>query len=198
MFYPDFTFCVSCYRFTLKVIRVKRALCSGRKGQLPQAIYIGIILIVHTMSKGGPVGEDEERAILEALESGKTTRQVAEDFDRAPSTISDVAKRNGLDLAERSETKKAAIAKSCYASEARIELVGELLNKAKQLMKSCDSSRDLQYLATAIAIGIDKRRLEEGPGHGEKAGEIKQLFDRMEDGEAADNKAAGDIGNEPS
>ena len=80
------------------------------------------------MSKGGPVGEDEERRIIEALESGRSTRDVGREFDRSHSTIVDVAKRNGLDLADRSETKKAAIAKSCYAAEDRIKLVGELLN----------------------------------------------------------------------
>lgn len=136
------------------------------------------------MSKGGPIGEDEEKRIIEALESGRSTRDVGREFDRSHSTIVDVAKRNGLDLADRSETKKAAIAKSCYAAEDRIKLVGELLNKARSMLKTCDSSRDLQYLATAIAIGIDKRRLEEGPGHGDKSGEIMKLFEKMETDEA--------------
>lgn len=139
------------------------------------------------MAKGGPVGEEEEKAILEALESGKTTREVAKEYDRSPSTISDVAKRNGLDLAERSETKKAAIAKSCYAAEDRIKLIGELLNKAKSLLKTCENARDIQYLATAIAIGIDKRRLEDGPGDVDKAGEIRQLFEKMREEEAAES-----------
>lgn len=143
------------------------------------------------MSKGSPVSEDEEKAILAALESGKTTREVAEEFKRAPSTVSDIARRNGLDFAERARMKKADIARTCYASEERIKLVGELLNKAKQLMKTCDSSRDLQYLATAIAIGIDKRRLEEGPGHGNKSGEITKLFEKMESGEAEDGAPVG-------
>jgi IS30 family transposase len=131
------------------------------------------------MAKGGPVTEDEEKEIIQALESGKTTREVAKEYDRSPSTISDVARRNGLDLAERSETKKAAIAKSCYASEDRIKLVGELLNKARSMLRTCDSSRDLQYLATAIAIGIDKRRLEESTDPSARGGEIRILFEKM-------------------
>ena len=139
------------------------------------------------MSKGGPVTEDEEKAIIKLLESGKTTREVAKEFDRGAGTISRIAQRNGLDLAERSNVKSAALAKSCYASDDRIKLVGELLNKAKQLMKTCDTTRDLQYLATAIAIGIDKRRLEEGPGNGDKAGEIKKLFEKMRDEEEAES-----------
>ena len=131
------------------------------------------------MAKGGPVGEEEEKAILAALESGKTTREVAEAFDRAPSTISDVATRNGLDLADRARMKKADVARTCYASEDRIKLVGELLNKARSMLKTCDSSRDLQYLATAIAIGIDKRRLEESTDPSARGGEIRILFEKM-------------------
>jgi IS30 family transposase len=131
------------------------------------------------VSKGGPVSPEEEKAILAALEEGRSVRDVGREFDRSNSTISDVAKRNGLDLAERSEAKKAAIAKSCYAAEDRIKLIGELLNKAKELMKTCDSSRDLQYLATAIAIGIDKRRLEESTDPSARGGEIRILFEKM-------------------
>ena len=132
------------------------------------------------MSKGPPVTDDEEKAILAALEAGKTTRQVAEEFGRGAGTISRIAQRNGLDLAERSNVKRAALVKSCYASVERIELVGLLLNKAKQLMKTCDTARDLQYLATAIAIGIDKRRLEESTDPAGRGGELRVLFEKMD------------------
>ncbi len=131
------------------------------------------------MSKGGPVGEDEEKAILAALGSGRGVRAVAEDFDRSPSTISGVARRNGFDIAEHVRMKKADLVRTCYASEARVKLVGELLDKARSMLKTCDSSRDLQYLATSIAIGIDKRRLEEAGDPEGKGGEIAELFQRM-------------------
>lgn len=137
------------------------------------------------MSKGGPVSETEEAEILEALEAGLTTHQAAAKFDRAQSTISDVARRNGLDLADRSETKKAAIAKSNYATAERIKLIAEALNKGRELLTSCDNARDFQSIMTGLAIGIDKRRLEEGPGHGDKRGEITMLFDKMREEEAA-------------
>jgi len=149
------------------------------------------------MAKGGPVGEDEEKAILAALESGRSVRDVGREFDRSHSTIVDVAKRNGLDLADRSETKKAAIAKSCYASEDRIKLVGELLNKAKSMVKTCQNPKDLQHLAMVIAIGIDKRRLEDGGGNGDKPGEIKMLFDKMTEEEAKDGEVP-DPGRSPA
>jgi DNA-binding NarL/FixJ family response regulator len=40
------------------------------------------------MAKGGPVGEDEEKAILEALKAGRSVRDVAEEFQRGTGTIS--------------------------------------------------------------------------------------------------------------
>ena len=149
------------------------------------------------MAKGGPVGEEEEKAILEALKSGKTTREVAEAFDRAPSTISDIARRSGMDMAERARMKKADVARTCYASEDRIKLVGELLNKAKSMVKTCQSPKDLQHLAMVIAIGIDKRRLEDGGGNGDKPGEIKMLFDKMTEEEAKDGEVP-DPGRSPA
>lgn len=136
------------------------------------------------MSKGGPVGDEEEKAILAALESGRGVRAVAEDFDRSPSTISGVARRNGFDIAERVRMKKADLVRTCYDSSARIELIGKLLKKAESMMKSCESPRDLQYLATSIAIGIDKRRLEESTDPSARGGEIRALFDQMRDVEA--------------
>jgi len=131
------------------------------------------------MAKGGPVTEDEEKSVVKALEAGRSVRDVAAEFDRGKSTIGNIASRNGLDLVDVHRTKRAASANTCYASEDRIKLVGELLNKAKQLMKTCDSSRDLQYLATAIAIGIDKRRLEESTDPSSRGGELRILFEKM-------------------
>mgnify|MGYP001049923499 CR=1 FL=1 len=140
------------------------------------------------MSKGGPVSENEEVEILEALKSGKSQNQTAKDFDRAPDTIHRIADRHGLVY---TGPKKANEARSCYASAERIKLIGEALNKGRELLKSCDSPRDFQYLMTGFAIGIDKRRLEEGPGYGDKAGEIKKLFEKMETDEPDDGAPMG-------
>ena len=131
------------------------------------------------MAKGGPVAEDEEKAILEALKAGRSVRDVAEEFQRGTGTISRIASRNGLDLGERSTTKRAALIKSCYASEDRIKLIGEALNKGRELLKSCDNPRDFQYLMTGFAIGIDKRRLDESTDPSARGGEIRILFEKM-------------------
>jgi hypothetical protein len=131
------------------------------------------------MARGGPVGEDEEKRIIEALKAGRSVRGVAEEFQRGTGTISRIASRNGLDLGERSTTKRAALIKSCYASEDRIKLIGEALNKGRELLKTCDNPRDFQYLMTGFAIGIDKRRLEESTDTSARGGEIRILFEKM-------------------
>ena len=137
------------------------------------------------MSKGGPVTKAEEKAILDALESGRGVRAVANDFDRSPSTISGVARRNGFDIAEHVRLKKADLVRTCYASEARIKLVGKGLDKVSTLLKTCDNARDLQALAMASAIWIDKRRLEESADQTARGGEIADLFQKMRAEEGA-------------
>lgn len=131
------------------------------------------------MSKGAPVSPEEEKAILEALESGKTTRQVARDFERAPSTVSDIARRSGLDMAERARMKKADIARTCYDSVARIKLIGRGMDKAVELLPQITSPRDLKDWSVAVAVLADKRRLEESTDPSARGGEIRILFEKM-------------------
>jgi len=131
------------------------------------------------MAKGTPVLSEEEAAILEALGDGMSTRQAAKKFNRAKSTIVDVAKRNGLDLGDRSVTKNAAIAKSCYASDARITLIGQCLDKGQSLLDGCNSGREFKDILIGIGIALDKRHLEEaGDGTG-RGGELRLIFDKM-------------------
>lgn len=135
------------------------------------------------------VDDEEEGRILEALREGKTTREVADEFHRSRSTISDVARRNGLDITAHARMKKNHIARTCYASEARIKAVGKLLDKALAMLNTCDNARDLQYIATSIAIGIDKRRLEDPQQPaGSDSGEIVAFFAAMK---AKDQEEAG-------
>jgi hypothetical protein len=131
------------------------------------------------MSKGGPVSEEEEKRILDALEEGKTTRQVARDFERAPSTVSDIARRSGLDMAERARMKKADIARTCYDSVARIKLIGRGMDKAADLLPQITSPRDLKDWSVAVAVLADKRRLEETTDPSARGGEIRALFEKM-------------------
>lgn len=129
------------------------------------------------MAKGGPVTGDEEAAICEALNAGMSQNRVAKAFDRSPSTINRIASENGL---EYSALKKAHEARQFYASSDRIKLIGEGLDKARNLLPEIDNPRDLKDWFLSVAIGIDKRRLEDEDLGGDKGGEITKLFDTME------------------
>ena len=128
------------------------------------------------MAKGTPVSSEEEAAICEALEAGKSQNRVAKDFNRAPDTVHRIAARHGLVY---TAPKNAAIAKSCYASEARITLIGQCLDKGLSLLDGCNSGREFKDILIGIGIALDKRHLEEGGG-GSQLGELKLLFSKME------------------
>jgi len=128
------------------------------------------------LAKGTPVSEAEEAEICEALKSGKSQNQTAKDFDRAPDTIHRIADRNGLVY---TSPKKAHEARTRYASEERIGLLANCLDKGRDLLAECETPRGYKDLMIGIGIGLDKRHQEEGGG-GSSLGEIKLLFSKME------------------
>lgn len=133
------------------------------------------------MARRGPVGETEERSILEALGAGRSIRDIASEFNRSHSTISRVAKRNGFNVADRSETKSAAVCKSNYATDARIKLLGRGMDKATSMLPQIESPRDLKDWSVAVAVMMDKRRLEESTDPAGRGGEIRSLFEKMDE-----------------
>jgi hypothetical protein len=133
------------------------------------------------MSKGGPVGEEEERGILAALKSGKSQTQTAKDFNRSPDTINRIAARYGL---EYSGPKKAAEVHRYRAREARLDFLAKAIEKAESLLEGCEGGRDFQAIMTGAGITIDKFKAEEPTDPTAKGGEIAELFQKMRDEEA--------------
>lgn len=131
------------------------------------------------MSKGGPVGEDEEKAILEALKSGKSQNQTAKAFDRAPDTINRIAARHGLGY---SGPKKAVEVHRYRAREARLEFLAKAIEKAESLLDGCEGGRDFQAIMTGAGITIDKFKVEEAAGEGEGTEALRAFFSAMREG----------------
>jgi len=130
------------------------------------------------MAKWTPVSSEEEAAICEALEAGKSQYQVAKDFSRGSSTISRIATKHGLGHSDP-KTKPAIEARMCYGSEARIKLVNRGLDKASDLLDAIDTPRALKDWFLGVAIGIDKRRLEDEDTNEGRGGELRLIFDKM-------------------
>lgn len=129
------------------------------------------------MSKGGPVSETEEAAILEALKSGKSQNQTAKDFDRAPDTINRIAARHGLGY---SGPKKAVEVHRYRAREARLEFLAKAIEKAEFLLEGCEGGQDFRAIMTGVGITIDKFKVEEGADPSARGGEIRILFEKMQ------------------
>lgn len=105
--------------------------------------------------------EDERTSILDDLRAGESVRGAAQRASRAPSTVSRVAASAGLEI-ERCQTKKATAARRDYDLSARLALLNKVFDQVETLLPTCLKPLEVQQLATALAIAIDKRRLEDG------------------------------------
>ena len=130
----------------------------------------------------GNIMPNEEADILAALDAGISTQKVAKQFNRAQSSISRVAKRNGVNL-DRSRTKKAIQANKAYGLIRRLETSNRSFRKYEELLARCDNANDFKNLAIAYGIITDKRILEDADDGGAKGGEIRQLIEKIKEGE---------------
>jgi len=107
------------------------------------------------------VSDDERAAIESSLRDGQSLSSIAQQFSRSKGTIFNIARQAGITL-ERSATNKATAARVDYSQAERLILLNELFDKARAMADSIDKPLELQQLTTAVAILIDKRRLEDG------------------------------------
>lgn len=112
------------------------------------------------MSKG-PVESAERKKIVALLGQDKTPYAVAKETGRSRPTVCKIAREEGFELNVRA-TKKAAEARRDYALAARLELLNEGFDKAREILPEIKDPGDLQRWFVAVATGIDKRRLEDG------------------------------------
>lgn len=106
---------------------------------------------------------DEERAAIEvALRDGASVGTVAQQSGRGKATVSRIAAAAGIDL-ERSNVNKAAAARKDYGQANRLELINEFFDKTHEMLHTTQlTPLGMQQMATALAILVDKRRLEDG------------------------------------
>jgi hypothetical protein len=118
------------------------------------------------MSKA--ITDEEREKILELLREGFSHGQVARRTGRSQSAVSALAKEYSIEPVYR--MPKAQLAAREYNKVERLNLLNLMFDKASNLLDQSDlTARDFKDLVTAVAICIDKRRLEDG-----KAGEIRE------------------------
>lgn len=107
------------------------------------------------------MGDTERAAIVADLETGLSVRATARKHGRDPSTVSRIGQAAGVDI-QRCQTNKATAARRDYDLTARLALLNKVFDRVEALLPDTDKPLELQQLTTALAIAIDKRRLEDG------------------------------------
>ena len=107
---------------------------------------------------------DEEKALIrEMLEDEQSHNSIARQIGRSQSTVSEFAKREGYSPLPERTPQVANQARRDFAKAERLELLNRAFEIAADMLERGGlSARDFKELMTAVAIGIDKRRLEEG------------------------------------
>lgn len=108
-----------------------------------------------------PLTEPQRTAILADLADGMAVRAAAARHGCSIGTVSNVARAAGVHLNVQ-ETKKAAAARKDWAAAERLDLLNRLFAKAESMLDGVGSELHLQQLTMAVAVLIDKRRLEDG------------------------------------
>ena len=131
--------------------------------------------------------EDEEK-IIGLLLRGKTTRETGELVGRSPSTVSNIAKRHGLDLVAlaHDRLKRAQLVGAYASAEARAAVAVKGLKKGEEILDTTTGARDYRDAMVGLGIGLDKLRLEL-PHDENKGGEILQLVAMLRGEEAEDD-----------
>ena len=79
-----------------------------------------------------PVTPDERAQIIDAIKAGGTCRGVADQFQRSTSTVSKIAKAEGLAF-DRSKTRAATEAKQADNRERRARITSKMLDDIERL-----------------------------------------------------------------
>ena len=98
-------------------------------------------------------------AILEALREGESQNAVARRLGYSTSTVNRVARLNGI---EWHSPEKRPDAAATYSLERRLALLDKVFARAEALVDAASTPHQLQSLAIALGVLIDKRRLEDG------------------------------------
>lgn len=157
-----------------------------------------------------PLDPNKRQAIADAIRAGGKRNQVARDHDVSPSTVTGIARTEGIEHAfDRSATKRATEARSADVAARRVQLKALLVEDAHRLRRllwePCTiykfggkdntlNSVDLdapdfegkRNLMTSVGIAVDKvaalEKIDMGGGVEEAAGLIRDLVDSIRGG----------------
>lgn len=108
-----------------------------------------------------PVTPDEREQIIAMLKTGVSENKTAKHFGRGQATVSRIARDAGLDPRVTAATIANATLHD-YGIIRRVALINEFFTMTRAMLPTVESPKQLQELSVALAILIDKRRLEDG------------------------------------
>ena len=125
------------------------------------------------------ISEEVKDEVIKLLESGLSTRKIANQVGVSDASISNIAKERGYSF----EKKAGELARKChktYAQVDRIETIAEFINKCKEMLPDIEKAKDMRDMSVSLGILIDKRRLEDTELDKGKGGELLALLNEME------------------
>lgn len=144
------------------------------------------------MAKRTRVTDEERARIIAASESGKSCNQLAKEFKRATTTISNIAKSVGHEFGQ-TKTKKARevlAGQRKYDREGRLAAAELAMQHQMDLLEAADTPHKKQAWWIGFGIGNDKIR-ENEVSHTEGVDAIRELVDKL--GDARTNEENGTI-----
>lgn len=98
-------------------------------------------------------------SVLEALRNGDSKYAIAERFAISRATVYNLAKEEGIGEGFTPDLIKGALD---YNEQRQREILNAAFERCNELLPAADTPQKMRELMTAIAIGVDKRRLIDG------------------------------------
>ena len=104
---------------------------------------------------------EERERIVSHLKDGKSQNWTAKEVGRAPRTVNRVAQEEGIESSIPAP-KKANEARSAFAEERRLTIIGKGFDKADELLAKIEDASEFQKWTVGLGTLVDKARLETG------------------------------------
>ena len=105
---------------------------------------------------------EEREQIVSYLKDGKSQNWTAKKVKRSPGTVGNVARAEGIPALDIQTPKKANEARSAFAEERRLTIIGKGFDKADELLSRIKDAGEFQKWTVGLGTLVDKARLEMG------------------------------------
>lgn len=98
---------------------------------------------------------------MDGVAAGRSVRAMAREHGVNPGTVSRMCQAAGIDV-RAIQTERATAARRDYVQAERLEALNEAFDVVRARLPMVVDAHDVRHLVMALAVLIDKRRLEDG------------------------------------